>query len=294
MITIFGATGHTGGTAANHLLKAGKKVRVVGRHKDKLASLQKAGAEASVGDIEDKAFVRDALKGAEGAYVLIPPHLTTDDFRGYQGRIADSLSSGVEAAGVRYVVLLSSIGAHHKQGTGPIVGVHEFEGRLRKIAGLNTLFLRAGYFMENVFMNLALVRSQGIFPGTMPPSAGMDMIASADVGAYAGRRLERLDFAPNTVIHLIGPRKVSQSEIATILSGAIGKPVQYVQVSPQDVQNGMQQAGLSKSVIDVFIEMDRAGGQGLVAPEEGGPVERAPTTFETFAKDVFAPAYRAG
>jgi hypothetical protein len=41
------------------------------------------------------------------------------------------------------------------------------------------------------------------------------------------------------------------------------------------------------------MEMNRAAGQGLVAPEAGVPIELGPTTFETFAQRVFAPAYRA-
>jgi hypothetical protein len=38
------------------------------------------------------------------------------------------------------------------------------------------------------------------------------------------------------------------------------------------------------------MEMRQGAAQGLVAPEEGKPVEHAPTTFETFAKNVFAAA----
>jgi hypothetical protein len=39
------------------------------------------------------------------------------------------------------------------------------------------------------------------------------------------------------------------------------------------------------------MEMNRGAGQGLVAPEPGQPVEQGPTTFETWAKTVFAPAF---
>jgi hypothetical protein len=73
---------------------------------------------------------------------------------------------------------------------------------------------------------------------------------------------------------------------------AIGKPIRYVQVPLEDVEKGMIQAGLKPSVASLFMEMYRGAGQGLVAPEEGKPVELAPTTFETFAKNVFAPAYQ--
>jgi uncharacterized protein YbjT (DUF2867 family) len=296
MICVFGASGNTGGAAAAHLLKSGKsglKVRVVGRQREKLTALAKAGAESCVGDIENAGFVREALAGAEGAYVLIPPNMATDDFRAYQARVVDTLASGIEAAKVGHVVLLSSIGAHHASGTGPIVALHHFEERLKKIAGLNALFVRAGFFMENVLMGLGSVKAQGIYGGPMPAEAAVPMIAPADIGSYAGGRLERLDFSGKSVIHLIGPKAVTQTELVTILGQAIGKPVQYVQVSMADVEQGMKQAGLKPSLVSIFLEMYQGAGKGLVAPEEGGVVVQAPTTFETYARQVFAPAYRA-
>jgi uncharacterized protein YbjT (DUF2867 family) len=293
MITVFGATGNTGGAAAAHLLGQGKKVRVVGRSSDKLAGLVKAGAEAAIGDIEDSAFVRKAMTGAEAAYVLIPPNMTTDDFRGYQKRVVDNLASGIEAAGVRYVVLLSSIGAHHGAGTGPIVAVHEFEERLKKLGKLNALFLRPSFFMQNVLMGIHSIKSQGIFTGPMPADAAVTMIAPSDIGSYAGGRLARPDFSGKSVVHLMGPKAVSQADVVRILGQAIGKPVRYVQVSLDEVEKGMLGGGLSPSAVSVFMEMYRAAGQGLVAPEQGLPIETCPTTFETFAKEVFAPAFRA-
>jgi uncharacterized protein YbjT (DUF2867 family) len=291
MITVFGASGHTGGAAAAYLLGQGKQVRAVGRHKDKLAQLVAAGGEACVGDLEDAGLVRQALAGAEAAYLLIPPNMATDDFRAYQRRVVETLAAGVEAAGVRHVVLLSSIGAHHRAGTGPIVGVHEFEERLSRIGSLNALFLRAGFFMENVFMGMGQIKAQGVFGSPMPPDAAIPMIASADIGAYAGRRLAALDFEGKSVVHLLGPKPVSQSELVGALGKAIGKTIRYVQVSLEDVEKGMLQAGMRPSVVSVFMEMNRGAAQGLVAPEEGGPVEHASTTIDAFAKNVFAPAY---
>jgi uncharacterized protein YbjT (DUF2867 family) len=291
MICVFGASGHTGGAAAAHLLKNGKKVRVVGRRRDKLAALAQAGAETCVGDVENAGFVREALSGAEAAYVLIPPNMATDDFRAYQARVVDVLSSGIEAAGTRHVALLSSLGAHHSEGTGPIVAVHNFEKRLKKIPGLSALFVRAGFFMENVFMGMGSIKAQGIYTGAMPAEAAVPVIASADIGTYAGTRLERLDFSGTSAVHLIGPKAITQTELVTTLGRAIGKPIRYVQVSLADVEQGMKQAGMKPSLVSVFLEMYQGAGRGLVAPEEGGLVLPMQTTFETFAKQVFAPAY---
>lgn len=293
MICVFGASGNTGGAAAAHLLKSGKKVRVVGRQREKLAALAKAGAESCVGDIESAGFVREALSGAEAAYVLIPPNMATDDFRAYQARVIDAVVAGIEATGVRHIALLSSLGAHHSVGTGPIVGLHQFEERLKKIPGLNAVFVRAGFFMENVFMGMGSIKAQGIYGGTMPAETAVPMIASADIGAYAGTRLERLDLSGTSVVHLIGPKAVTQTELVTTLGQAIGKPIRYVQVSLTVVEQGMKQSGLKPSLVSAFLEMYEGAGKGLVAPEEGGLVVTTPTTFETFAKQVFAPAYRA-
>ena len=291
MICVFGATGNTGGAVAAHLLKKGKKVRVVGRQRERLAALVQAGAESRVGDIENVDFVREALSGAEAAYVMIPPNMATDDFRAYQARVVDSLTRGLESAGVRHVALLSSLGAHHSEGTGPIVAVHQFEQRLKKIAGLNALFVRAGFFMENVLMGIGSIKAQGVYGGPMPAETAVPIIAAADIGAYAGGRLERLDFTGTSVVHLIGPKAITQNELVATLGQAIGKPVRYAQVPFEDLEQGLKQAGLKPSVVAVFMEMYRGAGRGLVAPEEGGTVVQTPTPFETFASRVFAPAY---
>jgi hypothetical protein len=40
----------------------------------------------------------------------------------------------------------------------------------------------------------------------------------------------------------------------------------------------MLQGGMRPSVVSVFMEMYRGAAKGLVAPEEGGPVELAPSS----------------
>jgi uncharacterized protein YbjT (DUF2867 family) len=293
MITVFGASGHTGGAAAAHLLKAGKKIRVVARHKEKLVRFTEEGAQAAVGDIENTSFVREALAGAEAAYLMIPPNLAADDFRAYQQRLVDVYVAGLEASEVRYAVLLSSVGAQHREGTGPIVALHAFEERLKRLSSLNALFLRAGVFMENVLYELSSIKGKGVYRASMPANAAVPAIASADIGSYAGSRLERLDFPGKSVVHLIGPKAVSQTELVALLGDAVGKPIRYQQTSFDEAEQAMRQAGMKPSLVSVFAEMQRAASKGLLVPEEGGTVAQGRTTFETFAKEVFAPAYRA-
>src|ERR1700732_334483 len=54
MIVVTGATGHTGKPAAERLLAKGEQVRVIGRYREKLETFVRQGAEAFVGNSEDR------------------------------------------------------------------------------------------------------------------------------------------------------------------------------------------------------------------------------------------------
>lgn len=108
-------------------------------------------------------------------------------FRAYQRAVSDSLVRAIEGAGMPFAVLLSSLGANHPRGRGPVVALHELEGTLRTIPELSVLSLRAGFFMENFLMNVDLVRSAGIPGSPAPAHAPMSVIAAATRVRYAAR-----------------------------------------------------------------------------------------------------------
>jgi len=165
MIVVTGATGRTGKMATEALLAKGERVRAVGRDAKKLAPLVERGAEALVGDVGDVAAMTRAFDGASAVYLVLPEDISQQDLRAHQGRVSDSYAAAISNAQVRFVVNLSSIGAQHPKNTGPIVGLHNQEQKLDRIAGLSVLHLRAAYFMENLFMSIAPLRSTGTLPG---------------------------------------------------------------------------------------------------------------------------------
>ncbi len=189
MYVVLGASGHTGEVVARNLLAAGQKVRVVGRSADRLQNLAAKGAETFVADASDAPALTRAFKGAEAAYVLIPPNPTSNEYRVYQDRVSDAITAAVQNAGIKNVVSLSSIGADKASGTGPVVGLYNLEQKLNQIDGANVLHLRAGYFMENTLPQVAVIRMMGGMAGPVRPDLKLGMIATRDIGAAAADAL---------------------------------------------------------------------------------------------------------
>ena len=293
MITITGATGRTGGAAAHTLLAAGKKVRAVGRDARKLDGLAKLGAEPFVANVEDVAALTRSFQGASAVYLVLPEDLTQQDLRAHQEQVSNAYARAVENAGVQFVVDLSSMGAQHAKNTGPIAGLHSQEQKLNRVDGLNVLHLRAAYFMENLFMSIAPLRSTGTLPGGFHGEIPMPWIATQDVGAYAARRLAACDFTGSSVQELHGQRDISMKEAARVVGSAIGKPdLEYVQVSGMMLGQALLKMGLPEKTVELIVEMWDGANAGLMAPEEKRSAgNTTPTTIESFVAGVFAPAY---
>jgi uncharacterized protein YbjT (DUF2867 family) len=158
MYVILGASGHTGRVVAETLLDGGHKVRVVGRSKQRLEGFTVLGAEIFEANLADSAAVTKAFTGAKAVYALVPPNLASPDYRAEQDVVTESLAKALEATGVGHVVALSSFGADKADKTGPIAGLHVLEERFSQIPKLNSLFLRAGYFMENLLAQVGAIK----------------------------------------------------------------------------------------------------------------------------------------
>src|ERR1035438_595341 len=293
MIVVTGATGRTGRAVTEALLAKGERVRLVGRDAKKMTPFVELGAEPFVGNVEDVASMTEAFNGASAVYLVLPEDISQQDLRAHQERVSDSYAAAITNAHVRFVVNLSIIGAQHAKNTGPIVGLHNQEQKLDRVAGLNILHLRAAYFMENLFMSIAPLRSTGTLPGGLHADAPIPWIATQDIGAYAATRLAARDFSGSSIQELHGQRDISMKEAAAIVGNSIGKPsLEYVQQLPAILESALLEMGLPKTTAKLIIEMWNGAIAGLMMPQETRSARNTtPTTLETFVASVFAPAY---
>lgn len=294
MYTILGASGHTGGIITEKLLAQGQKVRAVGRDKSKLERFAQKGAEAFIADATDAGALTKAFSGAQAVYVLNPPNPSDPDVRAYQEKVNGAIATAIEKSGVSYAVQLSSVGADKPDRTGPVVGLHNLEKKLSAISGLNALFLRAGYFMENLLPQVAVIQAMGTIAGPLRADLPLPLIATRDIGNAAADALLKLDFKGTTTRELLGPRDVSYAEIARVVGAAIGKPgLGYMQAPAMMLKPAMTRMGMSGDMVELLLEMSEALNTGYMkALEPRSAANATPTTLETFVTEVFVPAFR--
>ena len=289
MYVILGATGNTGSIIANSLLSAGKKVRVVGRDSRRLQRFVDKGAEAFTADMSDADALAKAFSGARAAYLMLPPAKSREE----QERDSDAIAKAVKESGLRYAVHLSSYGAQVAEGAGPVSGLHSSEQKLNAIEGLSVLHLRAAYFMENNLAAIGMIQAMGIFGNALRPDLKIPMAATRDVGEYAAQRLLHLDFSGKQTRELLGERDLSMTEATAVIARGIGKPdVRYQQFPYDQVQQALTQLGVPPKGAAMYIEMYKSINAGVLVPLEPRSRENtAPTSFERFVQEVFAPAY---
>ncbi len=287
MYVIAGVTGHTGAATANALLAQGAKVRVLVRDAAKGEAWKKRGAEVVVGDLGEPKRLALALEGASGAYLLSPPNVAAATsaaaFVEDRFAFAKKVVEGVRASGVKNVVLLSSVGAQHAAGTGPIVTTHRFEELLRGQVPSVTL-LRAAYFLDNWAGMMGVAKSQGVLPHFGDTAFKFHQVAATDIGAAAAKAL--LHPADGTrVVELAGREDWSADDVAAVLSSLLGRAVKAVGAPVEGARAGLLAAGMPAGMAELYAEMYAGMGKGLMAFEHPESLQRGTTTL----RDALAP-----
>jgi uncharacterized protein YbjT (DUF2867 family) len=267
MIAVAGATGHTGKAVADGLLQLGHRVRVIVRNAEKGEPWKARGAEVAVASLDDADALTRALTGADAAYLLVPPAPSASDSLAAQRVVVNALAESVRRSQLGHVVLLSSIGAQHATGVGPIRALHDAEQALRA-TGRPTTALRAPYFIENWAAVLGAVTGQGVLPSFLPLDEPLEMAAAADIGGVAAELL--LGAVPSGVrtVEMGGHEPVSPRQVAEDLSKLLGRHIEPVQVPLDQVVPTFTGFGFSENAASLVREMFEGLGSGRVAYED--------------------------
>ncbi|HEV8538743.1 MAG TPA: NAD(P)H-binding protein [Bacteroidota bacterium] len=295
LVAVTGSTGNVGKVLVRQLLKHGVRVRAIGRTLDKLAPLVAEGAEKWPGDLQDTDFVVRAFAGADAVFAMLPEHPNSPDFLADKRRSAASLAEALRRSHIRRVVALSAIGVNPPSGIGPAVANAEFETMLQTIPGLSVVALRAAFLMENLLPSIQIIKTAGVNGSPIRADIALPMVSTSDIASVASGYLIDPTFDGYTVRPLLGPRDYTHREATAILGAAIGRPeLVYVEFPFEGFRQGLAAAGFSSTAANAVVELFMAFNEDRMRDMASRDASNTtPTTLEEFARDVFAPAYRA-
>ncbi|MFG2582698.1 SDR family oxidoreductase [Streptomyces malaysiensis] len=140
MVTVvFGARGNVGRHVADGLLAAGERVRAVSRTP---APDLTPGAEPVAADLERPETLPAALDGADKAFLygMLDPQKPYD---------IEKVAAAAEAAGIRQVVLLSSVSVLNPDADHPVPRQNRTIEQAIQRSGMDWTFIRPGTFAIN-------------------------------------------------------------------------------------------------------------------------------------------------
>jgi uncharacterized protein YbjT (DUF2867 family) len=277
MFIVLGATGNTGSAVANTLLSCKQPVRVVVRSADKGAAWKAKGAEVAIASLDDVSALTRAFEGANGVYLLVPPNYGAAAWLAEQRARMDHAADAVKNSSIRHVVLLSSIGGHIAEGTGPIRAARYGEQKLSGVAK-NLTILRPCYFMENWAPGIGMAKGQGILPTFIAPNAKIPMIATEDIGRIGAEQLIA-GGQGRRVVEMAGPDEYSPDQAAAALGQLLGRTVTAQHAPLSAVVPTFKSYGFSDEAAKLFEEMYTAFSRGAIGYEHPASLVRGKVTL---------------
>src|SRR5690606_7103555 len=101
----------------------------------------------------------NVFMGADAVYVVLPIDMQAVDYTATQVAHATAIKNAVVNQGIKFVVTLSSVGAHLDKGTGVILGLHKLEELFNEIPNINVRNKRPIHQKENTSTKKQDIRS---------------------------------------------------------------------------------------------------------------------------------------
>ncbi len=261
---VVGGHGKTGRRVAERLTALGRDVRAVSR------------STTPAFDWNDPDTWPAALAGTRAAYVTYQPDIA---FPGATDAIA-SFATVANAHGVERLVLLSGRGEPAAQACEQIV----------LASGIPTTIVRCSFFAQNFsehFLRDAVVEGLIAFPAgaAREPVVDADDIADVAVRALTEPGHEQ------RVYELTGPRLLSFTEMAAVLSEATGREIEYLPITADEYAAGAIEAGLPAAEASMLASLFRYifdGHNESVTQGVSDVLGRPATDFTVFAAEAAA------
>jgi uncharacterized protein YbjT (DUF2867 family) len=268
-VLVTGATGRVGRHVVDGLLASGASVRALTRHPTDCGLPPEV--DVVRGDLSDPKTVAAGLTDVDRVYLFPVP---------------DALEAALAvmaAADVRRIVLLSSLSV-----TGSELDwsgqFHQACERAVVDSGLPHTLLRPGAFMANDLMWAGQVQA-GVVRAAYPHAASAP-VDERDIAAVAVAALLE-DKYVGDVFPITGPESLSQLERVRLIGEAIGKPVEFVELAPEEGLAELSRVLPVQAAEVVFGHLANSNGPAVPTPAPEEVTGRRPSRYADWARRVF-------
>jgi uncharacterized protein YbjT (DUF2867 family) len=280
-IAIIGSSGTNARPWTDTFLAAGWRVRQLVRDPHKIES--RPHLHAAAFDFGDPQSHAPALARIDVLALISPAQPN-------QVAWETALIAAAARAKVGGIIKLSVLGAEMEKPISFFARNAAQTEQVLRASGVPHVILRANGFMQNVLRQRAAIEAGSfVEPSGTTAASRVDVHDLADVavavadGPFDGRALT-----------LTGPAALTGEEMATTLSGVLGRPVRYISPPLPQFRAALTERGLPAWQIDAFVELQEAVLDGraphlaVVTADVEAATGRPPRSFAQFAEREFS------
>ncbi|HEV2646926.1 MAG TPA: NmrA family NAD(P)-binding protein [Acidobacteriaceae bacterium] len=290
MIVVTTPTGQIGSKVVQDLLTANEAVRVVVRDPGRLSANVRNNVEVIQGSTDDESVLEAAFKGAEGLFWVVPPSITPDDVKEYYLHFTRPACRAIQSQGVKRVVAVSALGRGVPGDAGLVTDSFAKDEAIEQ-TGVDFRALWCPGFMENMLRQVEALKHQGMFYMPSRPDVKAPYAATRDIAAVGARLLLDRSWTGQGGVAVLGPEDLTLTDIATVLSDVLGKPIRFQPVPAQTFQAQMVKFGASEHFAERLLAMHAAKDNGLDNVEPRTPENTTPTSFRQWCEEILKPAF---
>ena len=237
-VCVLGAPADQGIPLVESLLAEGFSVTAGVRRDNALAETPFPDLPTVQADITDADAMASAFAGQDAAAFHLPFEFDRAKAAGFGVAIAE----GAKRAGLKKIVFNTAcFVADHDLDLSAHDGRRDIEAAL-EATGIPCVFIEPTVFMDNQYRiwNRPLIMRDGIFAYPANPDLRISWVCLEDVAQAVTRALQT-DAADGQHVPLGGPEALVGDEIAANLSEAIGRPVRFQSLAPEEFAAGMSE-----------------------------------------------------
>lgn len=257
-ITLTGSLGHINQITIPALVAAGHQVQVITHREDRVGAIQKLGATALVGSIEDVSFLTQAFKGNDAVYLMLTGMGTAAGDPVALGEIQGTrYRQALEAAKVPYAVNLSSVGADQGPEVGALYAYHLIENELTRAAQTHFTFIRPVGFFDNLRSNLTQMQTQHIYTNNFGPDTQSAWTDPRDIATAV---LDAFKVVPqaNAVRYVMSQWLTGHELIAGLAAGLNLPDLRWVTITDDQKEAALVKAGMPTLIAHQMTQMSAA------------------------------------